>query len=160
MVITRAKPEDAAELTRIAFTAKQHWGYPERWIESWREVLTIRPEFVAQHETHAAKVGGRAVGFYALIRADERLCMEHMWVLPELMGQGIGRALFAHAVERAKGLGFRSFEIESDPNAEGFYQRMGARRRGTRVTEMEGERRELPVLICDTYTKSGEHGVY
>ena len=124
------------------------------------DLLTVQPGFIAKHETYAAKVGGRAVGFYALIRGEARLYMEHMWLLPELMDQGIGRALFAHAVERAKALGFRSFEIEADPNAEGFYQRMGARRIRTRITEVEGERRELPVLVCDTYTKSGERGVY
>jgi hypothetical protein len=41
------------------------------------------------------------------------------------MGHGIGRSLFMHPVERAKSLGFQELEIESDPNAEGFYLRMG-----------------------------------
>jgi hypothetical protein len=40
MHIVRAKPEDAANLTGIAFAAKRHWGYPENWIESWRDLLT------------------------------------------------------------------------------------------------------------------------
>jgi len=46
-------------------------------------------------------------------------------------------------------LGFRSLKIESDPNAEDFYQRMGARHVGASVTELEGQRRELPVLIYE-----------
>ena len=40
-------------------------------------------------------------------------------------------------------------EIESDPNADGFYQRMGARRFGTRFTALEGQPRELPVLVYE-----------
>jgi hypothetical protein len=40
-------------------------------------------------------------------------------------------------------------EIESDPNADGFYQRMGARRIGTRVTTLEGQPRKLPVLVYE-----------
>jgi hypothetical protein len=28
--IRRATPEDAQVLTRVAFAAKRHWGYPER----------------------------------------------------------------------------------------------------------------------------------
>jgi hypothetical protein len=31
--ITRATPDQAATLTKIAFAAKRHWGYPDRWIQ-------------------------------------------------------------------------------------------------------------------------------
>src|SRR6266852_1561895 len=72
MHITRARPDDAATLTEIAFAAKRHWGYPMRWIESWRDVLTVRPEFIAGYETYAAIDEGRAVGFHALGRKGER----------------------------------------------------------------------------------------
>jgi len=57
--------------------------------------------------------------------------------------------LFAHAVAQARKLGQRTLKIEADPNAEGFYTRMGARRVGEAVTEIEGQRRELPLLICE-----------
>jgi GNAT superfamily N-acetyltransferase len=63
------------------------------------------------------------------------------------MGRGFGRALFQRAVEEAKSLGLPEFEIEADPNAEAFYRRMGAERVGTSVTEIDGERRELPLLV-------------
>src|SRR5258708_3804497 len=126
--IARAKPEDAELLTEIAFAAKRHWGYPEKWIESWRELLTIRPEFISNHETYAAILDCRTVGFYALSAKAGRLALLHMWVLPGAMGRGVGRSLFAHSLEGARRLGFREMEIESDPNAEGFYVHMGARR--------------------------------
>lgn len=136
-------------LTEIAFAAKRHWGYPERWIEAWRDVLTVPPELIASHETYAAIVDGRNVGFYALGRKGGRLVLLHLWVLPDAMGRGVGRALFAHARERMKALGFSELEIESDPNAKGFYQRMGAHRAGTSVGEVAGQRRELPILIYE-----------
>ena len=151
MQIVRAKPDDAALLTDIAFAAKRHWGYPERWIESWRDVLTVRPEFIASHETYAAILDGRTVGFYALGGNDDRLDLLHMWVLPDAMGRGVGRLLFIHGLERAKKLGCRKLEIESDPNATGFYQRMGAHRVGVSIKEVDGQRRALPILIYDIY---------
>ena len=126
MQITRARPDDAATLTAIAFAAKRHWGYPERWLESWRDDLTVSPAFVDSHETYAAIIDGRTVGFYALRQKGDRLNLLHMWVLPDAMGRGVGRSLFLHAIERTKALGFGELEIESDPNAEGFYQRLGA----------------------------------
>ena len=147
--ITLANPEDAERLTGIAFAAKRHWGYPERWMENWRERLTVTAEFIGSHETFLAVVEKRAVGFYALRRKDALLELVHMWVLPEWMGRGAGRALFCHAVERAKTLGFQKVEIESDPNAEGFYLRMGARRVGESVQMMEEQRRKLPMLLYE-----------
>ena len=122
--------EDAARLTEIAFAAKRHWGYPDRWMESWRDLLTVTPEFIAGHETFAAVIHGQVVGFYALGQRDGKLDLLHLWVLPDWMGRGVGRSLFNHALERTRELGFRQLEIESDPNAEGFYRRLGARRVG------------------------------
>jgi GNAT superfamily N-acetyltransferase len=149
MDIVRAKPEDAAALTDIAFAAKRHWGYPEKWIEAWRAALTIRPAFIASRETYAAIIEGRTVGFYALGRKEGRLDLLQMWVLPEAMGRGVGRALFIHGIGRMKELGIRELRIVSDPNAEGFYLRMGARRVGVRVRKVDGQHRELPVLTYE-----------
>jgi GNAT superfamily N-acetyltransferase len=149
MEIHRAKSEDAATLTEIAFVAKRHWGYPEAWIQAWRDILTIQPEFIARNETYVACLDGQTVGFYALVNRNDRGSLEHLWVLPSAMGQGIGRALFSHAVERAKALGLKTIEIESDPNAEKFYQQMGARRVSVNITELDGQTRALPVLIYD-----------
>jgi GNAT superfamily N-acetyltransferase len=149
MEIRRAQPEDAGILTEIAFAAKGHWGYPERLMQGWKEVLTIGREFIARNETYIAYADVRAVGFYALVSRAGKMSMEHLWVLPSAMGQGVGRALFTHAVQRAKALGVEAIEIESDPNAEGFYKRMGARRVGGNITEMERQQRVLPVLIYD-----------
>src|SRR5258705_11031672 len=119
MHIVRAKPEDTAILTHIAVAAKRHWGYPETWMESWRGLLTIRPEFIASYEIYSAVIDGQSVGFYGLCCRGGKLHLEHLWVLPAAMRGGVGRALFAHACERARALGFHSLEIESDPNAEG-----------------------------------------
>jgi len=147
MQIIRATPDDADALTDIAFTAKRHWGYPERWIQTWRDILTMRPEFVAANVAYSAVEDGRAVGFYLLTTESDGMHLDHLWILPRVMGRGIGRALFEHAVEQAKNLGHRAIKIEADPNAAGFYERMGAKRTGVSVTEIEGEPRELPLLV-------------
>ena len=44
--------------------------------------------------------------------------------------------------------------MESDPNAVGFYERMGARRVRAIVTELEGRSRELPILVYDLTTQA------
>ena len=147
MQIVRARPEDAEALTEIAFAAKRHWGYPERWIQSWRDVLTISPELIAANVAYAAMENDRTLGVYLLTTENDGLDLGHLWILPEAMGRGIGRALFEHAVEQARGLGFSKIEIEADPNVEGFYLHMGAERIGTNFSEVDGTRRELPLLV-------------
>src|SRR5262245_35834189 len=127
MRIRRARPDDAAALTEISFAAKRHWGYPERWIERWTHLLTIEPKLIAEQETYTAYLDGEPVGFYSLHRGLVQLRLEHLWVRPQTMRRGVGRALFIHAIGRVRDLGFGKLEIESDPNAAGFYEHMGAR---------------------------------
>lgn len=145
----RAGPGDAGALGRVAFAAKGHWGYPERWMERWRPGLEVSPVFVRDNEVYVAVCEGEAVGFYALVGGGRRLDLEHLWVLPAWIGTGLGRRLFGHMMRRAKELGAGMVAIESDPNAEGFYRRMGAGRAGENVYELEGEERVLPVMVVE-----------
>jgi GNAT superfamily N-acetyltransferase len=144
--IRRATPGQADILTAIAFAAKRHWVYPERWIQIWSPLLTITPEYIAQHETYVAWMDEQPAGFCAISRDGERASVEHLWVHPEFMGKGIGAVLFNHIFSRCKELGTRAIEIESDPNAQGFYERMGAKKVGEVVGEVDGQPRVLPLL--------------
>ena len=133
----------------IALAAKGHWGYPGRWMELWRPGLEVSPGFVRDNEVHVAVSGGEPVGFYALVGGGRGLDLEHLWVLPAWIGTGLGRKLFEHAMRRAQELGAKTVTIEADPNAEGFYRRMGARRAGENVYELEGRERALPVMVVE-----------
>src|SRR5205085_390414 len=106
MKIVRAQPEDAEALTEIAHAAKRHWEYPESWITAWRDVLTMRPEFLAANTAYIASEEDRPVGFYVLTTEDNGIHLDHLWILPAAMRRGIGRALFEHAVRQARNLRF------------------------------------------------------
>ena len=118
-------------------------------MEEWRNVLTITPEFIAANETFAAVVEGQIIGFYSLRESSGMLRLEHLWIVPTQIGKGMGRSLFRHAIERAAARGASSLTIEADPNAEPFYRRMGADRIGSVAGEVNGQRRELPLLAFD-----------
>ncbi len=147
--IRRAKPNEAHVLTEIAHAAKRHWGYPENWIEHWKNDLTITPEFISKNEVYVAVAGEEIVGCCAIVCVDSLAELEHMWIKPEHIGTGVGRALFLHLKKRAVYLGLPALEISSDPNAEGFYQRMGAKRIGDVRSEIKGEPRVLPRMTVD-----------
>jgi GNAT superfamily N-acetyltransferase len=149
MLITRAVPEDAAELTRIAHAAKRHWGYPEEWIARWAAGLTVTPDFIMAQPTVVARLERDVVGFAALTGLGRQLRLEHLWVLPAFMGRGAGRALFQEVGRLGRAAGWSSLQIVSDPNAEGFYLRLGARRIGEAISDPEGHGGALPVLLVN-----------
>ncbi len=147
--IRRALVDEAAALTEIAHAAKRYWGYPETWIQHWQEDLTISAEMVRDNPVYLAEENGKVRGFYALAVRNEKAQLDHLWVLPEDIGAGVGKALFLHAMQFAAGRNVNEVEIESDPNAEGFYQKMGAHRIGETVSEIDGQTRKLPRLRVD-----------
>lgn len=143
-VIRRARPAEAVALTEIASAAKRHWGYPEEWISRWRDSLAVTPAYIQEREVFVALEGGRPSGFYAVVAEGEAVVLDHLWVAPDRIGRGLGRALFGHAVETARAHGAARLQIDSDPHAEGFYRRMGALRVGETPADMDGVRRVLP----------------
>ena len=147
--IRRADPQDADTLTEIAHAAKRHWKYPESWIEQWETDLTITREFIATHEVFVATFQDEIAGCCALVVGDSLAEIEHMWIRPEQMGSGVGRALFEHARERAIERGANVLELSADPHAEGFYARMGAKRVGEIPANMNGQSRVLPRMRID-----------
>ena len=145
-MIRRATPEEASTLTTIALEAKRHWGYPEHWIKHWESDLTISPDFIRDHHVYVAEVDGEVRGFYALSVSGEKAELEHMWVTPASIGTGIGKELFLDAMEKAAALAVRDVEISADPNAAGFYERMGATQIGEIDAPIDGQARKLPRL--------------
>ena len=148
--IENARPDHHERLSEIAHAAKRHWGYPESWIARWRETLTVTPEFIEENEVFVAIVGGEIAGFSALIKSGSKVSLEHLWIHPQYMGRGLGKELLAHALRAAARLAATSVEIESDPNAESFYKKMGARKIGETSSLLEGHERILPLLVIDT----------
>lgn len=145
-VIQPASPGYASLLTEIALSAKRHWNYPERWIELWIPALTITEEYLATHETWMALIGEKPAAWYSFNKNEEGMWLDNLWVLPESMGQGFGRELFLHALERCRSQDIKTLKIEADPNAQSFYEKMGARKVGEHRGEVEGQPRILPVM--------------
>jgi GNAT superfamily N-acetyltransferase len=142
--IRAGQPCDAPRLTAIAHAAKRYWGYAEELIALWDDELTLTPEFIASHPVFCALRDDEIAGFYALSCQENACELEHMWVEPAHIGTGVGACLFEHALQTVQSLGRPALTIVSDPHAEGFYRRMGARRAGQVPSQPAG--RVLPRL--------------
>ena len=133
-------------------------------------MLTITTKYLEDHLVFVVRTDEGIVGFYALQldrtisrpadvlganRAvaerehpleleSEPAMLDHLWVLPDVIRSGIGRELFEHAEKIARTNGVTRLVIESDPHAEGFYQRMGAKTIGHTGSAIAGVSRQLP----------------
>lgn len=139
-----ARPEESRALTRLAYASKRFWGYPEDWINLWRDQLTVSADYIKSQNVFVAVRGTEIVGMCALEGSDNTRDVGHFWVAPQEMGQGIGRRLWEYLVDEARSQGVRLLRIGSDPGAEGFYLKMGARRIGEIPSKPAG--RKLPLL--------------
>ena len=142
-----ALPSESALLSGIAHDAKARWGYPADLLELWSDELCVSPEFIVANYVCCACIGGETVGFAAVCESADGAELEHMWVRPDRMGQGVGRDLLEHVLEDMHARGVPTLRVVSDPNAEGFYLRMGARRVGETDSIPPGRR--LPLLVLE-----------
>jgi ribosomal protein S18 acetylase RimI-like enzyme len=145
-MIRRATTDDVATLTHIAHEAKRYWGYPEHWIKHWQDELTISSDFVNANDVYLLANDDEVCGFYALVVRNDKAELEHLWVAPQHIGTGVGKELFLHAMRRAGARDVSEVQISSDPNAEGFYQKMGAHRIGEVRADMDNKPRTVPRL--------------
>ena len=149
-------PEDIPEKAAV---------HAQTWQETYRGLLpdelnnTITPRFaedvtrrLTDLHTLVAKVDGRIVGF---ISWSDR-CREHftvdgaaevgnLYVLRELQGRGIGRALLEAALSQIEGQDVVLSAFSSNAAALDFYEHIGFER--TRVTFDEGSMEETELVL-------------
>ena len=144
--VRRARVEEAGVLSDIAMRSKAHWGYDDAFIEACREELTVRPALVEGGGIWVAERDGAILGFLDVRVEDGIAEVYACFVEPDAIGSGAGRVIWDKIEELARDAGVSEIGVDSDPYAEGFYQRMGAVRVGE-VASGSIPGRVLPRLI-------------
>jgi molybdopterin-guanine dinucleotide biosynthesis protein A len=125
--IRPVNPAEGERLREIAIAAKSHWGYDIERVREWAANGDFSAAGLRAKEVYVAEVGGSAVAWAALIPRGGLLWLDDLWVDAEWIGLGIGSMLFRHALDRGRELGAWRLEWEAEPNAVGFYERLGGR---------------------------------
>jgi N-acetylglutamate synthase-like GNAT family acetyltransferase len=145
-IIRPAQPHEADQITALALRSKAVWGYSQVFMDACRHELTISPDMIARDTVMVLETAHRIAGFYTLCQIDGHSAeIMHLFVDPELMNRGYGAQLWRHAFATAQSAGMRRLQVESDPFAESFYQRMGMIRYGQHASAIF-EGRYLPLL--------------
>lgn len=122
MEIRPFRAGEEEQLREVARASKAHWGYDAERVRGWAAALEYAGKDVWVADA------GKPVGYAVLLVERDHAELDELWVEPEWIGRGVGSDLFRFLVARATSLGATRLEWEADPNAVGFYERMGARR--------------------------------
>ena len=152
----RAAPEAAEELTALTLASKAHWGYDQDFMDLARPSLTVTPEYLEVNDCLVAEIDGATIGWFSLVPVRDGLLLDNFFLLPAHIGSGVGRLMWDEALRRAEAAGAERMTLEADPNAAGFYERMGARPTGS-VTATDTGRR-LPVYEVRLIREKGRPG--
>lgn len=85
----------------------------DRGIRQGRTRVAIEPD------------GAEIVGFASWLVKDQVIELEDLFVEPEWMRQGVGRALVLDAMAMAKQQSFDRLEVTANPHAQAFYESAG-----------------------------------
>ena len=149
LVIRAARADEAAALTDLAMRSKAYWGYEADFLARCRAALEVKTAALSAQPHFVAERDGRRLGFYGFEPLPDGVGLDYLFVEPDCVGQGIGRALWQHALAVAARLGHGTLTVVADPNAAGFYRRMGAEPAGDQASDLEPEH-ILPVFRAAT----------
>ena len=116
-----------------------YWNHPPEYLAQAAGLMDLNAEDLRRDEAWIAESSGEIAGFYRLSRADVRFEIEEFHLEPPMIGHGIGRQMFEHAVARATNAGGRWLVWSTDANALGFYRHMGGQVAGIEQSGIDGD---------------------
>lgn len=150
-IIRQAQPNEADLLTDVTLRSKAYWGYDADFMKNVTPILTIHAETIATSEYWVLETDGVVQGYYSLeAPIEDSITLENLFIVPEAIGKGYGKTLLRHALQTAVERGFKVVTLDSDPNAEGFYLKLGAERVGERPSNIMANR-ILPLMRFDLH---------
>ncbi len=100
--IRRARPDEAELLNALTGRSTLYWGYPPEFLDWEPEALLVTPEFIAGSPIYVYEEDGRILGYHALLEKPQGWYLDKLFVEPERIGTGLGKALWRHAVATAR----------------------------------------------------------
>ena len=129
-------------IREVAHASRAYWATVDLRHAILREPLGLRfsaEELEAESDSHhvACYRGDRLVGCLVLRpRGGGDVQMRQVAVVPEVQGQGIGRALVQFSEALARTNGYRRMVLHARETAVAFYENLGYSRRGDRFEEV------------------------
>ena len=147
--IRQAEDIESNILTSISFASKRYWNYPEEYFSVWKDELTITSDYINENIVFVAEVDKKIVGYFSIVEIKDDFWtgkvlvrkgfwLEHIFIEPDFIGKRIGSELVSFMRDLCRKKKIARICVFSDPNAKGFYNRIGARYIGESPSSIEG----------------------
>ena len=98
--------------------------------DAYREQLLAHPDVIELPASHiagtiVAVVDGAVVGFAVVLGEGATVELDGLFVEPDLMGRGTGRALVERVIADSRLAGAKRMQVISGPESAPFYERCG-----------------------------------
>ena len=141
VAVRPAKASEKVLVTDLVMRSKASNGYDDAFMDACREELRVRDDWFTDHFVVAEEQGA--------VLGCARLCgngkVKTFFVDPDAKRRGVGRALWSSLLAEARRRKIERLVLESDPEAESFYARLGFRTCG-RVPSGSIAGRTLPLM--------------
>jgi GNAT superfamily N-acetyltransferase len=122
--IRGARPDESGVLTELQRRSSLVWDDTREALLAHPEVIAVPVELLAS--VRVAEEDGHPVGFSAVIPGNGGAAeLDGLFVEPDLMRGGVGRALVDDAVGLLRAAGVTRLEVTANLNALGFYEKVG-----------------------------------
>ena len=145
MNIQKAKIEDHIRLTEITKKSKAYWGYSEEQMQKWSNNLTVTVDYIETNSVFNLADETKIIGYYSYLKLeDNKVKLDNLFILPEYIGKGLGSFLMNDFLERMRNEKYQKIILDSEPNAEQFYQKIGFTKIGEFETSIKN--RFMPIM--------------
>jgi len=139
VIFRNAVPNEADILTQLTLESKRYWGYSEEFVMDWAKYLIMHAEYIEKNIVVVAEENEEICGYFSIIEEQsshivtigERTIsggffLDNLFIRPSYICKGLGKKLFAIALEYCEEKKIHLLHFYSDVNAKGFYEKMGA----------------------------------
>jgi N-acetylglutamate synthase-like GNAT family acetyltransferase len=145
MKIERASILENDILSEITKKSKAFWGYSEEQILVWNANLTITKVYIEENDVFKLVVENKIIGYYSYLRKEnQQVKLDNLFILPAYIGKGYGKILMHDFLEKMRNQNIKKIILDSEPNAEKFYTKMGFKKIGAFETSIKN--RFLPIM--------------
>jgi len=124
--IRPAGPGDSGVLVELQRRASLHGETYRAQLLAHPDAIELEEATIAAGLVRVAWVDGRRTGFSAVRPVADGDCeLDGLFVEPDAMGRGVGRALVDDVGRRARRAGASRIVVVANPQAVAFYERLG-----------------------------------
>ena len=128
MKLRKALPREVDALNQFIRESKAVWGYSDDFLDKYMKQWGLTAQFLEKKSVKVLEENDVIHGIFCIgTNKKKHIELDLFFVNPKFIKTGIGRKMWGMVDEYARAKKWKGFEILSDPNAEEFFQRMGAK---------------------------------